>query len=237
MSADYSSGRNKRRKTYGYERTTPDVVNVVIDNVTRSFDKNTVVIHRDFFLIRDVFSSSFTSGSTPVVYAEYDEDYISFNNTTVNSRSFNITFTGTPYVTLVVEPPSGSNGGNIITFLDSHSTTQLTVGVSAPYSGNVRYRAIYSATWPAFVQRNVLEPTLYYTASAGFVDLTYQTGFTASYTSVGSVPSYVFISTYDNNNNNQADVAFVLTSSYSTTAVSGNVSAPMTDRIYYMAIA
>jgi len=233
---DYSSGRNKRRKTYGYERAAPQNIEVVIDNVTRSFDRNTVVIHRDFYLVRDVVSGSVFVPTN--VYAEYDEDRVAFNNTTQASKTFNITFSSQPAVTLFeIEPATNDNSQNVQPFIVSHTTTQVTVGLSAPFSGNVIYRAIYSPTWPALVQRNVISSSFFYTAQAGYIDLAAMTDFTASYGSLGSVPSFVFLSTYDVNSNNQADVAFVATGSYTLTAVSGNVSAPITDRIYFMAIA
>ncbi len=228
MSSSFAINQNKRRKVYHYERNPQELFDVVLGDVTRSFDRNSIILHRDFYLIRD--HSGIIIPELEV--GEYDEDYIGFSGQDTLSKTFNITFSALPIVTVQVEP-TGSY--NINAYITSITTNSVTVGLSAPHSGNIRYRAINAATYPAVVVRNVLAPSLVYTASAGYIDLTSTSEFADPYSTLLPLASTIFFSTYDTNGNNDADVA-VVTSSYTTSVLSGSLSAPITNRVNFLAV-
>jgi hypothetical protein len=228
-SNDYK--RNRSKRTYGYERQQPVTIQVVENGVTKSLDHNQLVLHRDFYIIFETSSS--LPAPNPTVYAEYDEDFIHFNWQDTSTRSFNISFTANPTVVLVLESEAS---GVVNPFLLSRSTTELTVGLSAQYSGAIRYRAINSNSgYPALVQRNVLEPSLTYTAYAGFVDVSNSSTVTASYAFTGPGPDFVFLSPYNISGNDMADV-WITSGSAGTTDIGADLSAETTTRINFLAV-
>lgn len=232
--ANLPGGKSQARRVYGYIRAPKQEIHVVVNGVSRSFDAQALVYHRDFFhVINDALQSIGTE--TPVAVYEYDEDLIIFNGETSKSKSFNITFTTNPIVVLDVIPFADQE--NVNSFITSISTTAVSVGLSAPLSGAVRYRAIYAPIYPVSVQRNVLSSSFSYQISAGYTDLTASSTFSANYISMVVNPSQVIFTTFDMNSNNDADVAFVNSSSFGTTQTTGDVSSEITNRINFIAIA
>lgn len=222
--------RNRSKKVYGYERHQPVTIQIVENGITKSLDNNKLLLHRDFYII---FEPSASLLAPPSLFAEYDEDYIHFNWTDSSSRSFNLTFTNNPIVVLTLESEAS---GVVNPYLISRTTTDLTVGVSGFYSGAIRYRAINSNTgYPAVVRRNVLEPTLFYTAYAGYIDITSSATVTASYAFVGPSPINVFLSTYDISGNNMADV-WISSGSVGATNIGADLSGETTTRINFLAV-
>jgi len=233
--ANLPGGKNQARRTYGYIRPPKQEIVVVVNGASRSFDAQSMAYHRDFFRVINDALQSTAGGPSPIAFGEYDEDLISFNWTTSGSRAFNITFTATPIVVLDVIPNTDLE--NINVFLSYSSPTNLSVQVSAPFSGSVRYRAIYSPTYPIMVTRNVISSAFTYNAYAGYIDLVGINFFTASYTSFGSPPSQAWFTPYDINGNNGASVALVGSSSYGLTSSSGDISSAIVDRINFLVVA
>lgn len=230
-SNDYK--RNRSKRTYGYERQQPVTIQIVENGVTKSLDHNQLVLHRDFYIIFETSSSIPNPTVVTQSYAEYDEDFIHFNWTDTATRSFNITFSANPTVVLVLESEAS---GVVNPFLLSRSTTGLTVGLSAQYSGAIRYRAINSNSgYPALVLRNVLEPALTYTAYAGFVDVSNASTVTASYAFSGPGPDFVFLSPFNISGNDMADV-WITSGSAGTTTTGADLSAETTTRINFLAV-
>jgi len=242
VSRGLPNSRQRLRRVYGAERAPSEKVEFVEaeTGISRSFDASQLVVHRDFFII---FAPSGSKAEIPPVppppvYGEYDEDFINFDWTSEATRPFNITFSQQPIVTLEVENLNSGLEG-VQPFLISYDTGQLTVGLSALHSGSIRYRAIYAPSYPSVVVRNVLEPTLFYTASAGFVDLNGQSDFTATYNAVTNppaAPSQVFFGLYDINSNNQADVSIAESGSFGVTFTQGYLTSYLNNRINYMAV-
>jgi hypothetical protein len=241
VSRGLPNSRQRLRRVYGGERAPSDKIVFVeaSTNITRSFDASQMQVHRDFYI---VFAPS--SSQSPVipppapVYGEYDEDLIDFNWQSEATKTFNITFSSTPIVTLEVEN-LGTGLEGVQPFLVSYTNGQLTVGLSAIHSGSIRYRAIYASSYPSVVVRNVLEPTLYYTASAGSVDLTGQSEFTATYSPVTSpptAPSQVFFGLYDINGNNEANVSIAESGSFGVAITQGYLTSYLNNRVNYMAV-
>lgn len=84
------------------------------------------------------------------IFAEYEEGLICLNNATVGTITFNHAFSVAPYVVLTVEP-TVDNQDNINVFgLTLPTQTGLLFGLSAPFTGCIRYRAAADSTysWP-----------------------------------------------------------------------------------------
>jgi hypothetical protein len=224
-------GKNQTRKVYGYIQPPKRLINAVVNNITKSFDAQSIIRHRDyFFLINDLLD---TPNAVLPIFGEYDEDLISFNSVYFVTKSFNTTFTANP---IVVVDVLSSDSGSINTFISNITTTGVVVETSAPFVGVIRYRAIYSATYPTTVQRNVLSSAFTYNASAGYITVNNSSTFTASYASLGSPPTEVFFTPYDVNSNGMANVAIVNSSSFGVTETSGDLSANIINQINFIAI-
>lgn len=231
-----SSNRGRFKKVVGYERYKSPIVTAVINTITRSFWSNNLAVHRDFYLIEDHLGLSVATSSSEPSYptGEYEEDLVWFDNETAVLKVFASPFTATPVVTLEVQPASGYE--NINCFFELIDDSTIIVGTSAPFSGSIKYRAIYGATYPVIVQRSPLLPSMYYTASAGKVSVVSSNTFTGSFASFGSVPSDVFVTGYDIIGNGTANVGFIPTNTFDDTAVSGDLSSYLTNVIEFMAV-
>lgn len=181
----YGSGRNLWRKVYGYQNKKPQVSEIidVSSNVTYSLDLNKTLRHRDFYIIKNIISETPVAPATPL--AEYDEGLIHFFSISdTGTGSFNFTFSNNPIVVLTVESAS-LYGENVNIFGFSYNTSGFTFGLSAPFTGSIRYRAIYSPTYPAYATSSYSASI---TASAGSVTVTNQTYYTASFSALPGNP-------------------------------------------------
>ena len=108
------------------------------------------------------------------------------------------------------------------------------INVSSEYSGSIRYRAIYSETYPAtvFDQPNNPSTTLMVTATS--VSLLSSSIYSASYSSVGHVPSQSFLTLYGLSD--QANVA-IFSGSIGEIINSGSFSSTVTGQLYFLGIA
>lgn len=234
----YGQNRNLWRRLYpiGSGRLVP--VNITLTdestNTTYTLDLQKTIRHRDFFQI-----TQFTSGSEiavpPITYSlgQYDEGLIHFNNDFSAVQNFNFTFTDTPFVVFTVETAARTNHENINVFGLAKSATGFTVGLSAPYSGTVRYRAAYSPTYPATFTSSF---TSSITASAGTVDIVHEAIYTASF---DALPTFVgtFLKTpFNTSTSGQSDVYLsVTTNNLATASMSGDISAPYSGAIDFIA--
>lgn len=166
------------RKTYGFFRRKPAIFQFVDANseVTRSLDFQKVVRDRNFY----VYNRGGTAGlilpdpPTPEL-AEYDENLMSFIGETEQVIPFSFTFTSTPTVVFEVENdsegpfnPSGDTVEGVNLFGLGLSTSQFSLGFSAPFYGTVRWMAVYSPTYPALVTRSIApDPGVPFLVSAG----------------------------------------------------------------------
>lgn len=233
MSRDFLNSRNKFRRVYSSERQPPVNVEFVINDVTQSFNQNSLVISRNHYI---VIGNNGPATETVTVTGYYDEDFVNFDNTSEETKTFNITFPRSPIVVLIIEP-TGYDDDNINVFLLDVNEGSLTVGTSAPFSGSIRYLAVHSDTsYPATLFRSILEPSSYYTISAGTSDVV-GSSFTGSFTSLGSIPSNIFITTYDETSNGLANVSVADSGSYSMTGVSGSFSDYTNTKVNFLAIA
>lgn len=245
MSSDnqskYGANRNLWRKLYpiGSPRRVPQNVSLVDPdtNVTFSLDLQRTIRHRDYFEIIQFVTAAVvvTSSPVPVVLGEYDEGLIHFSNTDNASFNFNFTFSSTPYVVFTVEQsaPTSSQQQNINVFGFQKSTTGGLVGVSAPYSGTVRYRAAYAAAFPANFTSSF---TSSITASAGTVGVNYSVAYTASFGALPAPPGEFRSSPFNTSGSGQPDVFLDPDEgTFAASQVNGTISAPYSGVIDFIA--
>jgi hypothetical protein len=227
---------NKKKKTYSYGRSQPSkIIASLVDGKVEYFDETLVTVDNPYYIL-DVPNSQGLPPPPPPIIAQYDEDAIDFNWTDTESVSFNITFAQTPYITLEVLPANGME--NIAFFASSLSTTGFVANVSAPFSGQLVYRAIASPTFPVIIERVVVSHSFYYTASAGSVPPGIADSFTATYTQIApaTYPTHIFFTPVDDNNNGDADVAVIETGSIGLTMTAVTFSAPVYNSVHYLAV-
>jgi hypothetical protein len=137
---------------------------------------------------------------------------------------------------LEVLPAAGYE--NISFFANNMSTTGFIANLSAPFSGQLVYRAIVSPTFPVVIERVVVSGSFYYTASAGIIPASSNSEFIATYAQLAPAtnPSYVFFTPIDDNNNGDAGVAIVDTGSFGLTTTEVTYSAPVYNSIHYFAV-
>ncbi len=222
------AGSNRNKKTYSFNRSQPPKIVNGIDITNETVDNS--------YFELGIAQQQGTPPSPPIPPAEYDENVIDFTWEESRSTSFTFTFSATPIVTLEVLPSNGLE--NIVAFLGNVTTTGITVNVSAPHTGQIVYRAINASSYPTVISRSVVSTSYYYTASAGYSDLINTSELLVGYSLLASStsPTNLFITTMDINSNGDADVAVVDTGSYGLTSTPVSLSAPITNRVYYLAV-
>ena len=230
---------NRKKKTYSLNRSQPaKIIATVVDGKVEYFDETLVTVDNPFYQLQTATSQGLPPPTPPPppILAQYDEDVIEFDSTDTESVSFNITFSQNPYLTLEVLPAAGYE--NISFFANNMSTTGFIANLSAPFSGQLVYRAIVSPTFPVVIERVVVSGSFYYTASAGIIPASSNSEFTATYAQLAPAtnPSYVFFTPVDDNNNGDAGVAIVDTGSFGLTTTEVTYSAPVYNSIHYFAV-
>jgi len=229
----YGKNKNLWRKTYGLKRRKPEVISFLDSNtnVTKSYDLHRTYRHRDYFIIK-------SSGPLLpiIVLAEYDEGLITFSAASSKTSNFNFVFSSLPDAVVLTVDGVADNSDYIIPFGASFTATSLTVETSAPFTGNIRYRAVYSSTGYPALAISSLEPSSgTFTVSAGSVSETNATNYTASFAALTGIPSLFYKTPWDANANYGADV-FLTTETTTASSATGEISAPLTDKIYFIAV-
>ena len=192
--ADFISSRNKHRRIYGYERNPKQPFTIIEDGVHRTFDKNSITVHRDYFLIRD---SNFQQG----VYSEYEENLINVLGYSGVVTFQNGGFTQLPIVTIEPTNPSSDNVNFYLTDITQYG---FTYGVSSFFSGALNYKAIYAPNYPVTVSARIpLFPALSCEIFAGqqLETLVDSNIITFNFTS-SSIPISASMTPYDGNTSN-----------------------------------
>lgn len=151
----YGKNRNLWRKVYpSGVRRPPELQQIVTEQgVTYSLDLNKTIRHRDYFEVINFQSGAVgESPPPPPVFGEYDEGLIHFNNESIKSFNYNFAFSATPIVVFTIENPAGGislqDSNNFAYAGQSLSNTNGILYLSSEYSGTMRYRAVYSSTYP-----------------------------------------------------------------------------------------
>lgn len=225
MSDYIPSNRNSLRKIYSINRVVPRLITL---GSGETIDANRQSIHRDFYVIEQRTQFEISSS---VVYGIYEDDYIHLNHETTKSIIFSQTFPVPPIVVLSLEDNTGLE--NIIPFLSSLNALGATVNVSSEYSGSIRYRAIYSPTYPATVLDQPNNPSTALTITATSVSLVNSTSFTASYSSVGHIPVQSFFTLYGLNGQGNVSISSGTIGEFTN---SGSFSSEITGQLYFLGI-
>jgi hypothetical protein len=77
-----------------------------------------------------------------VTYESSKESVSAVDQVTIN---FTTTFTSAPFVTATAYDSASNNQANVNTYIISVSTTQVVIGFSAAFTGEVHYHAIQAA--------------------------------------------------------------------------------------------
>ena len=228
---------NRKKKTYSYNRSQASrIVATVVDGKVEYFDETLTAVDNPFYVIQQAVSQGLAPPvPPPPINAFYDEDVVDFDWTDSEPATFNISFPSTPYLTLEVLPAEGFE--NIAFFASNLSAGGFTANVSAPFSGQLVYRALVTPTFPVIIERKIVSASFYYTASAGILPASSNDTFTATYTAVGvNPPEHIFFTPVDDNNNGDAGVALEETGSMGATSTTLTYSAPVYNSIHYLVV-
>lgn len=253
----YGSNRNQWRKVYGYSRRKPNIVQVYdrdpatgeipTSGTLRSFDANKILRHRDFFLFQGVTSGSYLVLSGGVISTEiyYDEGLVAFNDeTSVLDVTYSINFPGNPVVTFTIDPPTGAypviNSQNIQVFgLSTPTATSMDIGTSAPFTGNIRYRAVFTQVLANYPFYGTSSYSASITMSANIAGLNNQNDYTASYTELSSGAgheTFMFLQTIHHNGTLPYNINVAKENdSFSNTSSLNHFSEYVTSNIHFMA--
>lgn len=209
------------RKVYHGPNRQPSII---VSSSIGFYNANEFIKHYDFFRIA---SLGIETEEPAVIFGEYEEQLVSFNWEVSKSITFETPFSAEPIVVVSTEENLYSN---ISFFVTGTSQTGFDVQLSAEFSGSLRYRAIYWASYPVFVERSPLSASSYYSASAGFEQLTNDSEFVAAYNSLGSAPTNVFFTPVGEM------VSLVDSGSFGLTGTSGSLSAPLSGTINFLAV-
>jgi hypothetical protein len=229
----YERNRSNWRKVYSFQRRKPNIVNLIDTFTSESFsyDLQQTVRNRDFFILSKEIP--FDTAPAIVFPTEYDEGIFTFPSITDSGTgSFNFTFSTTPYVVLTIESAS-LYGPNVNLFGRTVSTSGFTFGTSAPFTGSIRWRAIYSPTYPAYVSSAY---TSSITASAGQTTPGGNSYYTASFAALPDVP-FTFLDTAWENigiADGSSNAAFIHETSSSNSATI-DITSPMNSTIDFIA--
>lgn len=228
----YGISANKWRRVYGRTRRKPHIVEYVDSGsqATVRVDLNKTYRHRDYFNIEGINRPrafwQLPTGSA----ALYEEGLITFAGETEMTVPFVGTFPSPPIVVYTVETV-GDDSENINVFGTAVPTADdMFVGLSAPFTGDIRYRAAYAATYPKTA-------TSAYTGSmdieAGAIDITDATEYTASYSlTAGTIE---FRATFHDSLANSESNTGLLNDAYDETESTNSLTAPSSGKIHFIA--
>lgn len=218
-------------KVYGYSVNKPVVVSFMdtTTSTTMSLDLNKTFRHRDYFIIEGIAGGQTAEvPAPPSNLTEYDEGLVFLTGGDSGTGSFNFTFSDNPIVVLTPDP-AVLWGENVNVYGITRTTSGFTFGTSAPYSGAIRYRAIYSPSYPALCTSSF---TSSITASAGTSVLTENYAYTASFAALPGSP-FKFLQTAWHNGT-MHDVSFQ-TQVYDSDSANVEISAPVSTTVHFIA--
>lgn len=193
MSINDKFGRNraKFRRVYGYGlNRRPDIREFVdaLTDTTRSLNFQQIIRDRNYFVINGDRVVSYPTGST-VQYSE--ESYHTTGSVTSLNITFPFSFNQQPLVAIRLYPEwVQSSGSNVAYWITNLSVTGFSANFSAPYEGELVYRAVYTdETFPVYVQQPSGSYVWISAASASYNE---ETTVTMSFATLSSVPTEVF---------------------------------------------
>jgi len=160
--------------------------------------------------------------------AEYDEGFVAVVAATSIAITFGITFSSPPIFVAEADDLSVNVFGT-----SAPTTTGITLQFSAPFTGNIHYRATYSPTYPAYAS-SIYSPNLVIAASTITVPDTNTTQ-NATYSQLPSLPTNIRTFAIDTIGNNLSNI-FLSTSSETDSSADILLSSPaQNSRVDYIA--
>ncbi len=229
----YTKNRNLWRKVIGYGDAQPrPVIETFVDPLTSieySLNLQETLRHRDLFQVPKP-----NIDNDSVTYGEYDEGIVSYVMTDSVYKDFNfgITFTNNPIVVLTIDQ-NETNTTNVIPYGITFSTTGAYVGISAPFSGNLRYRAIYNATYPTQVISAFTGSII--VASAGTITVSSNSvSYSTTFDALSSIPTEIYQTAWDTTDNS-SDV-YLSGTNVTISTLEASISAPYSKDIHFILI-
>ena len=225
----YGRNRNRWRKVYAYGANIKPKTVTFLDNASSNYltlDLNKVYKHYDYHIRQpDV------DAPTNVTEDIYEEGIIHFNNETEKAFSFTTNWQhGPPYVVYSIETGFDDNENVNVYGYDYPSLTGSIAGVSAPFSGTVRYRAISAPSYPVLTSYGT---TSSFYIFAGAIHVSYQNQYTASYSMPGDGTNLIYRATAHEYTNAFDNDVSLETDSISAINSLNTISAPMNNRIHF----
>jgi hypothetical protein len=140
----YTRDRNSWRKVYGFRRQKAEVFSYEDNGKTKKRDLTGLIRHRDFFRLGEMDEAMLIIPE--IILAEYDEGIITFTAEESTNQAFNFVFSGVPQAVVLTHETYGTNEPRINYFGLNFTTSEMNVAASAPWTGTLRYRAVYSNT-------------------------------------------------------------------------------------------
>lgn len=240
-STKYIRNRNLWKKSSAtHLRQKPRVLELRDGDTQERYALDIAKVHR----FRDPYKIELgTAGDfyVDLVVGEYDEGLINVEDTSGGTFPFTFTFSGIPYVTLEIE----SMDFGTTSVVGAAITDSLGAFVApTDFSGSIRYRAIYAASYPAIVSSSYSSSFIAvggaYTMTDGSEEFstTFPTGLLAPVTEVRATPIFtgdIFVDPYDGM---VAVTALAASNNIDNGALAGSVSAPMStlNDIHYLVV-
>lgn len=226
--------KSRLRRTYGYERYEPRPQTIFFnDGTTQIIDLTRFSIDRQYYLLAGPIQFNSSSGSSALPFGEYEEFTYNFSSFSTGSLiSFSTPFTVKPILTAEINS-STNNLQNISFFLKNVTTSSFNIEFSSQFSGSITYRAIYSSTYPAIVERIPDAPASFFTASAGTLLINNESSKTITYAALPGAPTGLFYSLEDIGNN-LSQVALELSGAIDTTSSNINLSSNTVSNINFI---
>lgn len=223
----YNSSR--MRKTYAVGRSQPPRPTfVILGGHTEYFDAASAAVDYSFYSLQAV---SGVIGNT-----QYEENVINFVGETNKTITFQNPFISAPIVTL--ELISADPEANISASLGVDSPTEFTARLSAPFTGQIVYRAVRATAYPTRVYRTPVSAAAIYDVDAGFVDLANSSDTALTYIDLPdhTVTAKLFVTVTDVLRKGNGGVGIVAMSPQGLTTTPVSLSAPITNRLNYIVV-
>lgn len=239
----YTRNRNLWKKVSGQHLRQKPRVEFLVDQITElsySLDLTKVTRFRSPYLIPKGYHYiqplSFVTG-------EYQEGIIAVNGSDYEYFEFSSSFTGTPSVVLTLENISTSGSSNV--FAIGVNSSSFSYALSAEFYGQIRYRAIYSPSYPALVSSSYSSS---FVACGGMISTddsnpsvfgaSFNTGFEAPIKETRTTPNFIGNPFSDPIDANVATTSLHVENLYDYGIITGSVSAPLSNlsEIHYLTV-
>lgn len=239
----YTRNRNLWKKVSSQHARQKPRIELLIDQVTEvsySLDLTKVTRFRSPYLIPKgyhfVQPLSFVTG-------EYQEGIIAVKGSDYEYFEFSSSFSGTPNVVLTLENISTSGSNNV--FAINVNSGSFSYALSAEFYGQIRYRAIYSPTYPALVSSSYSSS---FVACGGAISTddsnpstfgaSFSTGVEADIRETRTTANFIGDPNIDPIDANVATTSLYVANFVDYGIISGSVSAPLSNlsEIHYLTV-